>query len=375
VRVAIVAPWYVANGGAEKVDGVLGEMFPDADIFTLFYKDSGIPARLQGRNVNASFLQRIPLIDKIYRPLLPLFPYAVESFDLRPYDLVITSDWALVKGVVTGMHTRHICYCHSPMQHIWDRYREYLGELPGWQRPFYAMSAHQLRRFDSQGAQRVDAYVANSNYIARRIRHYYRRESEVIYPPVNTSNGFVSHSVNDYYLSVGRLNRTKRLDLLVHACNKLKRRLVLSGWGPEEKTLKAIAGPTIEFVGRLPDEELPNLYANCRALLFAANEDFGIVPVEAQSFGRPVIALGQGGSLETVRVGDPNGKSDTGVFFRQQSIESVMQGICEFERVEHLFIPTDIQEHARTFDTSVFVAAFRTFVEDNFNRRRDSVQC
>jgi glycosyltransferase involved in cell wall biosynthesis len=337
-------------------------MYPDADVFTLFAKDHGIPEKLRSRALNYSFLHRLPGIHRLYRPLLSLVPYAMESFDLRGYDLVITSDWACAKGVLTDSHTQHICYCHSPMRFIWDLYQTYLRDLPRWQRPFYAVTARQLRHYDFEASQRVDSFIANSNYIAQRIRHYYKRESTVIYPPVETSRGYISNDIGDYYLAVGRLNRTKRLDLLVLACNSLKRKLLISGWGPEEKCLKSIAGPTIEFLGRVPDGELDELYSHCRALLFAANEDFGIVPVEAQSFGRPVIAYGHGGLLETVRVDDPSGEPDTGMFFTEQTVESVIQGIQKFESREDSFMPQVIQDRSRMFDTSVFVEKMKVFV-------------
>jgi len=363
MRVAIVAPWYTANGGAEKVDGVLGDLYPDADLFALFYYERGIPTKLKGRPIQGSFLQNIPAIDRVYKPLLKLLPYAVESLDLSGYDLVITSDWACVKGVVTDPATINICYCHTPMRHIWDLYRTYLADAAPWQRPAYAWSTKALREWDYQAAQRVTHFAANSIYIQRRIEKYYGRSSEVIYPPVDTSKGYISSSIGDYYLSVSRLNRTKRIDLLIHACNRLGRKLIISGAGHEEKALKQIASNTIEFAGRVPDRELGELYANCRALLFAADEDFGIVPVEAQSHGRPVIAYGRGGSLETVRVGDPGRGPDTGVFFSEQTPESVIDGILRFEAREGSFCPEAIQKHAQLFAHDEFVEHFREFVE------------
>jgi glycosyltransferase involved in cell wall biosynthesis len=363
MRIAIVVPWYTANGGAEKVDGVLGEMYPDADFFALFHREGGIPPKLKGRAIQGSFLHRIPAIDRVYRPLLSLFPYAVESFDLTGYDLVITSDWACIKGVVTDPNTVNVCYCHTPMRHIWDLYRTYLSDAAAWQRPIYAWCTKGLREWDYQAAQRVTHFVANSIYIQHRIEKYYGRSSAVIYPPVDTGKGYISSSTGDYYLSLSRLNRTKRIDLLVHACNRLGRRLIVSGWGPEEKSLKKIAGNTIEFVGRVPDSEVGELFANCRALLFAADEDFGIVPVEAQSYGRPVIAYGRGGSLETVRVGEPTSGLDTGVFFPEQTPESVIDGIRRFEAKESAFDPEAIQRHARTFAPEQFIDRFKDLIE------------
>lgn len=370
MRVAIVVPWYTANGGAEKVDGVLGEIYPDADFFALFFREKGIPPKLKGRHIEGSFLNKIPAIERVYRPLISLFPYAVESFDLTGYDLVITSDWACIKGVVTDPKTINVCYCHTPMRHIWDLYRNYLAGAAPWQRAAYAWSTKSLREWDYQAAQRVTHFVANSEYIQQRIEKYYGRDSAVIYPPVDTSKGYISSSTGDYYLSVSRLNRTKRIDLLIQACNRLGRKLIVSGWGPEEKALKEIAGSTIEFVGRVPDNELGELYANCRALLFAADDDFGIVPVEAQSYGRPVIALGRGGALETVRVSNPSRGPDTGVFFPDQSPESVVDGILRFEAREGSFIPAAIQKHAHTFAPEEFASRFTGFVEAALGQER-----
>ena len=228
--------------------------------------------------------------------------------------------------------------------------------------PAYRWSGHCLRQWDYSAAQKPDRLIANSRYIQQRIKKYYHRDSDVIYPPVDTCRGYVSDRYDDYYLSVGRLVHAKRLDILIEACNRLKRRLVIAGEGREEKRLKAIAGPTVEFLGRVSDDCLHGLYAHCRALLFAADEDFGIVPVEAQSYGRPIIAYGHGGSLETVRVADHRGRSDTGVFFPHQTAESVVEGIEEFEMREEEFSPHDIRYHACMFDTSVFVGKMRDLV-------------
>jgi glycosyltransferase involved in cell wall biosynthesis len=211
-------------------------------------------------------------------------------------------------------------------------------------------------------AQRVDHFVANSRHIQHRILKCYRRDSEVIYPPVNTDKGFISERHDDYYLSVGRLTHTKRLDVVVEACNRLGRRLLVAGEGRDEGRLKAMAGPTIEFLGRVSDDQLRSLYANCRAFLFSADEDFGITPVEAQSYGRPVIAYGHGGALETLLVGDHEPGADTGVFFPHQTPDSAVDGILRFESREGSFIPEVIRSRSRMFDTSVFVESMRECV-------------
>jgi glycosyltransferase involved in cell wall biosynthesis len=362
VRIALVSAWYLSSGGAEWVDHILGTIFPEADVFTLFSADDKIPESLRGRSIHRSFLHRIPTVRKSYRLFMPFCPYAIESFDLRGYDLVISSDHGAAKGVLCDQDTLHICYCHTPWRQLYDLYWKSVSLVPGPLRPAYRWSGHYLRQWDYLAAQKPDRLIANSRYIQQRIQKYYRRDSDVIYPPVDTCKGYVSDRYDDYYLSVGRLVHAKRLDILIEACNRLKRRLVIAGEGREEKRLKAIAGPTVEFLGRVSDDCLRGLYAHCRALLFAADEDFGIVPVEAQSYGRPVIAYGHGGSLETVRVADDQGRSDTGLFFPRQTAESAVEGIEEFEMREEEFSPHDIRYHACMFDTSVFVGKVRDLV-------------
>jgi glycosyltransferase involved in cell wall biosynthesis len=358
MRIAIVNAWYVASGGAEAVDNVIGTVFPNADLFTLFYREDRIPESLRPRLRKQSFLQSIPTIEKTYRLLMPLFPQAIESLDLRGYDLVISSDHGVAKGVLTDHSALHVCYCHTPWRQLYDLYWKSVEIVPPVLRPAYRMSAHYLRQWDYQAAQRPDHLIANSRYIQQRIAKHYRRNSTVIYPPVETNRGYLVDNCDDYYLCVGRVTHTKRLDLAIQACNRLKRRLIIAGEGRELRRLKALAGSTIEFAGRVDDKQLQGLYANCRALLFAADEDFGIVPVEAQSYGRPVIAFGHGGSLETVRVADPEGRCDTGVFFREQSVESLQAAIVEFEMREQEFVPAEIKASAARFDRTEFEGRF-----------------
>jgi glycosyltransferase involved in cell wall biosynthesis len=364
MRIALVNGWYLFSGGMEAVDNVIGTIFPEADVFTMFYDSDRIPESLRGRSIRGTFLQRFAR-RSTYRLLIPLYPYALETLDLRGYDLVISSDASMAKGVLCDEESTHICYCHTPWRQLYDLYWTSLEIVPLPLRPAYALACHRLRQWDFVAAQRVGHFVANSRYIQQRIRRYYGRDATVIYPPVDTSKGFLAERHGDYYLSVGRLTHTKRLDLLITACNQMGRRLVIAGEGREERRLKAIAGRTIEFPGRVTDDEVRALYANCRALLFAANEDFGIVPVEAQAFGRPVIAYGHGGALETVRVNDPHGLSDTGVLFPHQTVESLIGGIRTFESIEHTFDHSAIREHSHTFDTNVFADKLRSFVRCN----------
>jgi glycosyltransferase involved in cell wall biosynthesis len=348
-------------------------MFPQADLYTLFSADDMIPLSLRARPIRKSFLHHIPTMTKSYRLFMPLFPYAIESFDLRGYDVIISSDHGAAKGVLCDQDTVHICYCYTPWRQLYDLYWKSVTLVPTPLRPAFRGMAHYLRQWDYVAAQRPERLVAISKHIQRRIQKCYRRHSEVIYPPVDTYKGYISDRYDDYYLVVGRLVHAKRVDVLIEACNRLNRRLLIAGEGREQRRLKSIAGPTVEFLGRVSDDRLRGLYAHCRALLFAADEDFGIVPVEAQSYGRPVIAYGHGGSLETVRIADPQGRSDTGVLFSHQTVEAVMEGIREFEEREGKFAANDIQSHTRMFDKSVFVGKMQDLVEHLIHQRK--TQC
>jgi glycosyltransferase involved in cell wall biosynthesis len=363
MRVAIVHYWFLNYGGGEKVVEALADIFPDADYYVLFADPKSIPRNITPARVKASFLNQFSLAKRLNRAFFPLYPLAVESFDLRDYDLVISSDSPPMKGLMLQQSTTHICYCHTPGRYLWDNFSEYRSTLPSILRPFYTAATQYVRSWDFQAAQRVDEFVANSKYVAERIWKYYRRPSTVIYPPVSTADAYIVDHQDDYYLSVGRLVENKRLDLLIHACNRLGRRLLIAGTGRTEKKLKSIAGPTIEFLGRVPEAELPELYARCRALLFSANEDFGIVPLEAQAYGRPVIALRKGGSIETV-LGYSEHTDPTGLFFPKQDVDSLVDAMIEFENVEHSFTPRSIRKHACTFDKTIFESKIRSLLRE-----------
>jgi glycosyltransferase involved in cell wall biosynthesis len=360
---------------------VLAKMFPQADFFALFADPAFVPEALRGRKITTSFLDRIPGGKRVYRQLLPFYPLAVEGLDLSGYDLVISADGAATKGVLTDQQTIHLCYCHSPPRSYWDQYAANRRRMPLFVRVVFALVAQYLRQWDFAAAQRIDGFITNSEYVADRVRKYYRRESTVIHPPVDTSDSWLAASHEDFYLSVGRLEPSKRVDLLIEACNHLERRLRIAGTGAEEGALRGLAGPTIEFLGRVGEGELRENYANCRALLFAADEDFGLVSVEAQACGRPVIAYGRGGSLETVRglwaqeiKGRPvvDISKYTGVFFPEQTASSLVEAILNFECIEGGFDPRSIQQHAQRFDTAVFVDEIRRYVEGQIESRRGS---
>ncbi len=373
LRVAIVHHWFISLAGGERVVDTIASMFPNADVFTLFLDEKKLPPAIkeQKHKITASFLNKLPVARRVHRHLLPFYPVAVEMLDLSGYDLVITSDSGPMKGVVTGLNATHICYCHSPMRYLWDGHSAYLRGMPPLMRPVFGLTSHYVRNWDYSAAQRVEYFIANSKYVATRIWKYYRRESTIIHPPINTSRGFLAKKHGNYYLTVGRLVPYKRTDILIDACGRLGRKLVIVGDGPEMKRLKKQAGQNVEFLGELEESQLRNMYAECRALLFAADEDFGMVALEAQSYGRPVIAFGKGGSLETVvgryaGSGWKNGQEVsgiTGVFFEQQTTESLAEAILSFEAAEESFLPQRIQLHARKFDTAVFVDRLRNYIE------------
>ena len=290
--------------------------------------------------------------------MMPLYPAATESLDLRGFDLVISSDSGPVKGVRVDPGAVHICYCHSPMRYLYDGYEQYRAQMGWLVRALFTASAGYVRRWDIAAAQRVTYFIANSDYVADRIQRAYGRDAEVIHPPIDLHLAR-SATHGKHYLCAGRLVGYKRTELMMEACQRLGRPLRIAGEGPEMARLKRAATAGTMFLGALSTDALWQEYAECRALLFAADEDFGMVPLEAQACGRPVICYGAGGSLETVRGG---GDSATGVYFQDQTVESVMDGILRFEASESAFEPKVIQAWAATFATPVFLARLREFV-------------
>ena len=371
MRVAIVHHWFISRGGGERVVDAIASIFPTADIFTLFLDKQKLSPALYKHKITTSFLDRIPSARRAHRHFLPFYPIAVETLDLRGYDFVISSDSGPMKGVLTDPNSAHICYCHSPMRYLWDGHSAYLRSMSPVTKMIFGLASHYVRNWDYAAAQRVDHFVANSNYVAARIRKYYRRESTVIHPPINTAESFLASKHEDYYLAVGRLVPYKRTDILIGACRKLGRKLVIVGDGPERKRLEKYPSKNVEFLGELDDLHLRDVYAHCRALLFAADEDFGMVPLEAQCYGRPVIAFGKGGSLETVigaymPIREQESEADnviTGVFFQQQTAEALVEAILAFEASEEMFVPHHIRLHARKFDTSIFVDHMRKYIK------------
>src|SRR5499427_7496085 len=298
MRAAIVHYWLLNWRGGEKVLDALCRLLPDADIFTLFCDPSVLRGEVGARRIQTSFLNPYR---RCYRSLLPLMPMALESFDLRGYDLVVSHESGPAKGVITSSDTRHVCYCHTPMRYLWDLYPAYRNEWTRsrWKRAAMTPLANYLRLWDFASAARVDEFIANSENVRARIWKTYRREATVIPPPVDVQS-FYWKPAEDFFLIVSELVAYKRIDIAVRLFSRTGRRLVIAGSGPEARSLRALAGPNIEFAGRVPDKELRDLYSRCRALLMLGEEDFGMTPVEAMASGKPVIAYGRGGVLETV---------------------------------------------------------------------------
>jgi glycosyltransferase involved in cell wall biosynthesis len=365
LRVAIVHYWFVGRAGGEKVVEALAKIFPQADLFTLVADPVKLAPELRNHKLHTSFLQKIPGAIRFHRHFLFLQPIALEQFDLSGYDLVISSESGPAKGVITSPQTCHICYCHSPMRYIWDMYPQYVRTMNPVVKIVFSVVAHYLRQWDLASASRVDYFLANSNFVALRIRKFYCKKSTVIHPPVQMPVDPLQTIQEDHYLAVGRLVDYKRFDLAVLACTQLSRKLHVVGDGPQYKSLRRIAGPTIEFHGNLNDNELHKEFARCRALLFPGEEDFGMVPVEAQSFGKPVIAYGRGGSLETIRglnSGDYAPEVPTGIFFSEQSVASLSAAILQFESNASRFDAHQIREHAQKFSVEVFQGRMKEFV-------------
>jgi len=371
-RIAMVHYWFASHRGGERVVEAMARMFPEADLFSLVVNPEALPESLRARSITTSFLQKVPGAARWHRRFIPFYPMALEQFDLSDYDLVLSSESGPAKGVLSSAGTCHVCYCHSPMRYLWDFYHDYkngstLGPLS---RPLFTLASHYLRLWDAASANRVDYFAANSRNVAARIRKHYRRESTVIYPPVNVSAGYLAESTEDYYLVVGQLVDYKRVDLAIDACNRLGLKLRIVGDGEQYSHLKKFAGRSVEFCGALSDKQLRELYAHCRALLFPGEEDFGMVPVEAQSFGRPVIAFERGGAKETV-LGVHPGSNDlpensTGVFFQQQSVDSLVEAILAFEQVEDRFRPFFIKHQADRFAPENFQHNFGCFLEEKW---------
>jgi glycosyltransferase involved in cell wall biosynthesis len=357
MKVAIVHYWLVGMRGGEKVVEALAEMYPQADIFTHVYVPEMISEKIREHRIIPTFINALPRASKMYKTYLPLMPLALEQCDLRGYDLVISSESGPAKGVITPAEALHVCYCHTPMRYIWNMYHDYREGAGRVTRMMMPALSHYLRMWDVSTAARVDSFVANSETVAKRIRRYYGADSVVIHPPVDTNSFSIAppSEIGDYYLMAGELVAYKRPDLAVRAFNELKLKLVVIGGGDMLDEVRRLAGPTVTVLGAQPFDVLRSHYARCRALIFPGEEDFGMVPVEAMASGRPVIAFGRGGAVETVATGL------SGVFFAEQTVESISLAVNELGKFE--IDPAKIAAHAKRFGKDLFFRKMREHID------------
>ncbi len=351
-RVALVHDWLTGMRGGEMVIEELCRMFPEADLFTLIHIPGRVSKLIENRRISESPIAKLPLGRRWFRCYLPLFPMAIESFDLNGYDLVISTSHCVAKGVIPAPNALHVAYIHTPMRYVWDLRSDYIGakrlNLPA--RAIAGIVAHYLRSWDVSSAARVDEFVANSNWVSSRIKKYYRRDASVVYPPVSIERFSPGSGGGGYFLIVSALVPYKRVDIAVEAFSRLRKKLVVVGDGPERRRLKHLAGSNVKFTGSVSPEELVELYRNSEALIYPGIEDFGIVLVEAQACGRPVIAFKGGGALETVIT---DGDKPTGVFFNEQSSQSLIDTLTDFE--PRRYDPAVIRLNAERFKRERFL--------------------
>jgi glycosyltransferase involved in cell wall biosynthesis len=372
-RVAIVHEWLVTYAGSEKVLEAMLQVFPSADIFCAL---DFLPERLRGgfknSTIKTSFIQKIPFARRLHRHLLALMPLAVEQHDLSAYDIVISNSHAVAKGCLTSARQLHICYCYTPIRYAWDLQFQYLKQYKlkwGLRSILARWTLHKIRIWDARTPLLVDAFIACSGYIARRISKTYRRQSAVIYPNVDVDKFQLGQQDGDFYVTASRIVPYKKISLIISAFKQMpSRKLIVIGDGPLLKECIANASPNVKVLGYQPDDVLCSHLMKAKAFIFAAEEDFGIAPVEAQACGTPVIAFGRGGALETVIDGE------TGIFFHEQTEEAIIKAVDDFEAREEKFDRAKIRENAERFSTSRFCSEFRAFVFERWQMHCQSMQ-
>lgn len=355
-KVALIHYWLIGMGGGEKVLEAFCEIFPDADIFTHVYDPQKVSKKITSHPIKTSFINNLPFSKKIYKHYLPLMPLALEQLDLSDYDLVISFESGPTKGVICSCE--HICYCHTPMRYLWDLYHEYVKGFNPIVRTIVKGCFYHLRMWDVISSLRPDSIIANSNAVSNRVKKNWRRDASVIHPPVETDffNKYISEEDDGYYLFVGRLVAYKRADLAIKACLSSKRKLIIVGAGPEKQKLQKIASDQVEFYEDISAEELAAFYSKCKALLFPGEEDFGIVPIEAMSCGKPVIAYKKGGALDYIN-------NKTGLFFDDPTQESLVEAIFDFEKKDS-YDAWEIVKFAQNFSVKNFDYKIRKYISE-----------
>lgn len=358
MKIAFVHDYLVQYGGAERVLECLTEIYPYAPIYTIVYNKDAMHGVFEDKLIYTSYLQKMPFAKKWHRIFPMLMPPAIEQFDFSAYDVVFSDSSSYAKGIITGPDTLHICYMHTPMRYAWDDCQKYTRDFyfPNLIKKIIPFAMNYIRLWDKVSADRIDAWIANSSFVAARIRKYYHHDSVVIHPPVDTKRFFVSHEKGEYYLMVGRLIAYKQHAIAIKAFNELKLPLKIIGRGPEMERLKKVAGPTIEFLGRVEDEYLRDYYAKCKAVIFPQEEDFGIVAIEALSCGKPLIAYRGGDIPEHLE------ENKMGVFFQKQDCDSIKEAVLKFEKLT--FDPDYIHSKVEKFDREIFKQKIKTYIEE-----------
>ena len=369
MKVAIVHDWLTGMRGGERCLEVFCELFPEADLFALLHIPGSVSPIIERMNIKTSFIQGLPLSRKWYRKYLPLFPIAIERFNLKGYDLILSCSHCVAKGIIPPPDALHISYLLTPMRYAWDMYGEYFEQKSSKMIPFFI---HYLRMWDVTSSQRVDHFLCISSHVKNRVKKYYRMEAEIVHPPVETNRFRIRKEQEDFFLIVSSFTPYKGTDLAIGAFNHLGYPLKIIGSGPEGKKLRSLARSNIEFLGWQPDEVVSDHYSRCRALIFPGEEDFGIVPLEAMASGRPVIAYGRGGALETIvpygQKDKAGGNAPTGLFFHEQNVDSLIEAIKQFEKIEMDFDPVAIRNHTLQWDREIFKGK----IKDNIFKKMES---
>lgn len=367
MKIALVHDYLVQYGGAERVLECFTELFPYAPIYTLVYNEDLMHGVFAGKDIRTSFIQKLPFSKSSHRIFPQFMSMAIEQFDFSAYDIVLSDSSSFAKGIITGPDTLHICYMHTPMRYAWDDCQKYTSDFsfPSLIKKFVPFVMNYIRVWDRVSAERVDLFISNSNFVAKRIKKYYKKESTVIHPPVNVARFHVSEKREDYFLIVGRMLAYKKNDIAIKAFNKLGLKLKIIGRGPELKRLKKMAGPNIEFLGRIPDEELVGYYANCRAFIFPQEEDFGIVAIEAMASGRPIIAFNGGDIPEHMEAGK------MGIFFDKQTPEDIIEAVKKFKDED--YDPEYIRSKVLKFDKEKFKARILEYVETKLQKHKEAI--
>ena len=366
MKIAFICDWLTGMRGGERCLEAMCEVCPQADIYTLVYYPENFNGQFNAHKITTSFIQNLPGNDKSFRRYLPLFPKAIESFSLSGYDCVISFSHCAAKSAIVPNNIPHVCYCHTPVRYVWHMRNEYLSKMPQPKKILANFILNYLGNWDKKTAHRVTHFIANSKNVQNRIRQVYNRDSQVIYPPVDCNRFEISNQNDGYYLVVSALVPYKRTDLAIKAFANMDQKLLVVGKGPELNSLKAIATSNTEFIDNASDKEVVQYMSRCKALLFPGEEDFGIVPLEAQACGKPVIAYGKGGALETVRPWNESSSKKnnaTGVFFYEQNPLAIKGAILQFERINEKIDPVNCRNNALKFDRNIYKKTMQNYIQ------------